>query len=181
MPEGWFTPRIPKGYANVEAGVRPRLSEEVREVYDKVAAARRRFGNYRAVIWRDGTDGWPSYREAKLGNQWRADQIDWTIMHSAMHRGNEGGYVRIGPGDPFRKLWGQVTRDNYELDMSALRRGNRYAIIHYDLTGRGPSVSAKVYASPMKHGYDDNWGPTLHELAWPEWVWSENLLILSQG
>lgn len=176
LPEGWFKPDIPKGFVDAGAGVRPRLPEDVRAVYDHVAAARARFGDYRAVIWRDRTGGWPTHRESARGDQWRCDVIDWTTMYSAMQTGkNPRGYVKISPDGAFAKVWGQVTRDDYSLDMTAMTRQGRYAIIHYHLSGQGPRVSATLYDQLDEPGYARTFGPTLRFVAWPEWVSWEDL------
>jgi len=175
VPAGWFDVALPEGCFDVAAGVLPRLSPEVREVYEKVTAARKRFGDYRAVIWRDRTGGWPSFREATRGDQWRCDIIDWTVMHSAITTGdNPQGYVKISPTDPFGKLWEQVNRDDYELDMSAMTWQGKFAILHYKLGGRGSRVSAQLYGA-IQSGYEKFFAPSLRFLAWPEWMWWENL------
>ncbi|MEX0885830.1 MAG: hypothetical protein WD009_05260 [Phycisphaeraceae bacterium] len=175
LPADWFALEVPAEYHDVEAGVRPRLSPEVREVYDAVARAREAFGDYRAVIWRDTSGGWPMYREARRGERWRADEILWTVMHRAVHGDNEQGFVRIGPSDPFEDVWEQVTREDYELQSSVMARGEHYALVHYNLGGRRPRVSAKLQESLIGFGDQLYWGHTLAQLAWPEWIWTENL------
>ena len=50
LPAGWFDPVIPDGYFDADAGVGPRLADDVKAVYDQIAAARQQFGDYRAVI-----------------------------------------------------------------------------------------------------------------------------------
>ncbi len=174
VPAGWFDVALPTDCTDVAAGVAARLSPEVRQVYDQVTAARKRFGDYRAVIWRDGTGGWPSFREATRGAQWRCDSIDWTVMESAIHDGNRQGYVRISPTDPFETLWTRVNRADYELTMSAMTWQGQFAILHYKLDGRGPRVSAQLYAA-IKDGYEKFFAPSLRMTAWPEWMWWENL------
>jgi len=174
VPAGWFDVAIPAHCIDVAAGVAARLSPEVREVYDKVTAARKRFGDYRAVIWRDRTGGWPSLREARRGEQWRCDIIDWGVMHGALIGDNRQGYVRISPEDPFEKVWEQVNRPDYELEMSAMNWRSKFAILHYKLGGRGPRVSAQLYEA-IKDGYDKYFAPSLRLTAWPEWMWWENL------
>jgi hypothetical protein len=174
LPTDWFEPKIPQGFYDVEAGVRPRLSPEVRKVYDRVAAARQRFGDYRAVIWRDGTGGWPTHREAGWGENWRCDMIDWGIMHAAIRAGdNPRGYVKIRPDDPFATLWKQVTRKDYEPEMTAMTWAGKYGIIHYKLSGRGPRVSARLYHA-LQDGYEKYFAPSVRLAAWPEWIWWEN-------
>lgn len=175
LPANWFSLEIPKGYVDADAPLRTRLSPEVRQVYDAVATARQRFGDYRAVIWRDQTGGWPSYREAVRGEQWRLDRIDWGVMHSAMHTGNSQAFVRINPDDPFDKLWTQVTRSDYTLQNTAMVWQNRFAVIHYNLAGRGPRTSAKLYDNLLDNGYADYFGPALRFSAWPEWFTGENI------
>lgn len=172
VPNDWFAPRIPPGFHDVGAGVRPRFSEDVRKVYDAIAEAREAFGDYRAVIWRSETGGWPSYREARRGDAWRADMIDWGVLHSAMVQDNEPGYVPIAPTDPMDKLWQQVTREDYELESTVIKYGDGpYAIVNYDLAGRGPRVSARLHESLI----ESRRLHTLRQAAWPEWVWTENL------
>lgn len=174
VPADWFDVKLPVDCVDVAEGVAPRLPPEVREVYDKVVAARKRFGDYRAVIWRNATGGWPMFREAARGEQWRCDEIDWVVMHGAVTDDNRQGYVTIGPEDPFGKLWAQVTRHDYELTKSAMTFQGKYAILHYKLSGRGPRVSAQLYDA-IKDGYEKAFAPSLRSTAWPEWIWWENL------
>lgn len=174
VPPGWFDVTLPAGCTDVTAGLAVRLPPEVREVYERVVAARKRFGDYRAVIWRDGTGGWPSFRESMRGAQWRCDIIDWVVMHGAFRGRNEPGYIKVQPTDPFEKLWAQVNRPDYEPTMSAMTWRDQFAILHYKLAGPGPRVSAQLHAV-IKDGYEKSFAPSLRMTAWPEWMWWENL------
>ncbi len=168
IPPGWFDVALPAHCVDVAAGVAPRLSPDVRKVYDQVAAARKRFGDFRAVIWRDRTGGWPSFREATHGPQWRCDNIDWTDMHSAMLQGNPQGYVKITPQDPFAKLWAQVNRPDYGLSLTALTWRDALAVVIH-------GQRAAQIQRAIKDGYETSLAPSLHMTAWPEWMWWENL------
>ena len=174
LPPDWLKVKLPAGCIDVAGDLSARLAPEVRQVYDQVAAARKRFGDYRAVIWRNATGGWPSFREATRGEQWRCDTIDWTVMHEAMYTHNPQGYVKIGPEDAFAELWEQVTRPDYELESSTMTWQGKLAILHYKLGGRGPRTSAQL-CEAFNGGHEKYIGPSLRMTAWPEWMWWENL------
>ena len=85
-------------------------------------------------------------------------------------------YKPITSDDLFEKIWGEVTRDDYQLQSSAFRMREDYAVLHYQLGGRGPRISANRY-DVLQFGYERStfFGPTLHLTAWPEWMYWENL------
>jgi hypothetical protein len=175
VPADWFEVKLPADCIDVSAGVGSRLPSDVKDVYDNVTAARKRFGDYRAVIWRDATGGWPMFREAARGEQWRCDTIDWTVMHGAMYsKDNPRHYVKIGPEDSFAKLWQQVTRFDYDLESTDMTWQGKYALLHYKLGGRGPRTSAEL-CEAFTGGHERYIGPSLRMTAWPEWMWWENL------
>ncbi len=177
IPDGWFEVRLPDYCTDYGAGLVGRLPEDVREVYDEVVAARKRFGNYRAVIWRDGVAGWPTNREAALGEKWRCDEIDWTVMHSAVYSGNNPrGFTKIGPRADFELLWEQVTRDDYELSRSAMTWEDKFALVYYKLSGRGPRSSGQLWERIGAGAFEwRDLSRAIWFVAWPEWVSWENL------
>jgi len=154
VPAGWFDVKLPPDCTDVAAGVRARLSPDVREVYDQVAAARKRFGDYRAVIWRNATGGWPMFREAVRGEQWRCDEIDWVVQHGAFGGQNSQGYVKIGPDDPFAKLWQQVNRRDLRVERDRMTFQGKLAILYYNARRpRGPDTSAQLLTG-FQMGYE---------------------------
>jgi len=179
LPDGWFDPVIPDGFHDVAAGIRARLSDDVREVYDQVAAARQRFGDYRAIIWRDnaGHGRWPTHRESASGLAWRCDMIDGVSAFAAAKSGdNPHRYVETSPDEPFATAWKEVNRSDYGLEITAMRWDDRYAIVHYKLSGRGPRVSAKLFDTLGPAGYEGPYfDPAIRFVSWPEWISWENL------
>lgn len=167
LESNWFEVKAPEGYLDASGDLRDRLPDDVRDVYDKAAAAREAFGDYRALIWSQ-RQGWglPIYRESRKGKQWRADQLAWTNL-----RFQEVAEVRgIGPDGEMADAWLLMTEPEFEPDLSAIRWDGQFVLIYYHLSGRGPRVSASLYPNLATHGHDTYWGPTLRVVAWPRWM-----------
>ena len=172
LPSDWFDVKAPEGYSNVSDGLRARLPEDVREVYDKVAAAREAFGDYRALIWsrRQGR-GLPIYLESRKGDQWRADQLAWTgERFKAFAEERE-----VEPGDVMVEAWSVMTGSGFKPEMSVIKFGDQFAMVSYDLGGRGPRISAQLQPTLLSGGYDNYWGHMSRAIAWPRWMDTENL------
>ncbi len=172
LPTDWFDVKAPEGYVNVSDGLRARLPEDVRDVYDKAAAARETFGDYRALIW-SRQQGWglPIYVESRKGEQWRADELQWTSnAFQAFAEARD-----IEPGDVMSEAWSAMTGSGFKLQSSAIKFGDRYAMVNYGSGGRGPRISAQLQPTLLSAGYDNFWGQVLRVIAWPHWMDEENL------
>ena len=166
LPADFFDVKAPEGYANVSDGLRARLPDDVRDVYDKAAAAKEAFGDYRALIW-SRRQGWglPIYVESRRGKQWRTDWLAWADgKFNAFQKSHD-----VEPDEGLDDAWSVMMDQGFKPEMSTIRFGDRFASVHYNVGGRGPRISASIQETLISHEYDRNWCPALLAVAWPEW------------
>lgn len=169
LQDDWFDLTLPEGIHNVSGDVRSKLSPDVREVYDHIAQARQRFGDYQTVIWRSNLTCGALLREARTGNHWRSDQLNYSVVGSALYTGNNPkGYLLIKPTDDWERIATEIFADTYPVELTAMTWQSKIAVIHSGLTGRGPRTSSALY-SKLEHGYDRYFQPTIRQVAWPQW------------
>lgn len=158
---------VPTDLIDVEDGIWPRLSPELRGLAEKYYAARDRLDRYRSVITR-AEQSWPRYREVRKGSRWRSDRLDLGAMLNQRDK-----YCFTGVDQPFEEVWAQISDPNTLLEGVLMPRTNGLARAGYDYSG--PEKKRSQWVCDRGNITWRDYEMHLAELGWPLWVDDEML------